>query len=37
MKSLLWGLFERVSTQTLLQVILVLAATVAMKVYLQFM
>jgi hypothetical protein len=37
MKSLLWELFERVSTQTLLQVIFVLAATVAMKAYQHFM
>jgi hypothetical protein len=37
MKSLLWGLFERVSTQTLLQVIFILAATVAMKAYQHFM
>jgi hypothetical protein len=31
------GLMSRVSTQTLLQVIVVLAATVAMKAYMVFM
>jgi hypothetical protein len=29
----MWGLLERVPTQILLQVIVVLAATVAMKAY----
>jgi hypothetical protein len=37
MRSLFWGMFARVSTQTLLQVIFVLAATVAMKAYKHFM